>query len=74
MNLTGEARTDDIGCYADVTLTINGRIPNNNDFAGLNPQNFVHENQGHTKTIIIVATDGTRTTYTYSIANGYKWA
>ena len=73
MNLTGEARTDDIGCYADVTLTINGRIPNNNDFAGLNPQNFVHENQGHTKTIIIVAADGT-TTYTYSIANGYKWA
>ena len=74
MNLTGEARTDDIGCYADVTLTINGRIPNNNDFAGLNPQNFVHENQGHTKTIIIVAADGTNTTYTYSIANGYKWA
>ena len=74
MNLTGEARTDDIGCYADVTLTINGRIPNNNDFAGLNPQNFVHENQGHTKTIIIVAADGTSTTYTYSIANGYKWA
>ena len=73
MNLTGDARTDDIGCYADVTLTINGRIPNNNDFAGLNPQNFVHENQGHTKTIIIVAADGT-TTYTYSIANGYKWA
>ena len=73
MNLTGEARTDDIGCYADVTLTINGRIPNNNDFAGLDPQNFVHENQGHTKTIIIVAADGT-TTYTYSIANGYKWA
>ena len=73
MNLTGEARTDDIGCYADVTLTINGRIPNNNDFAGLNPQNFVHENQGHTKTIIIVAADGT-TTYTYSIANGYRWA
>ena len=73
MNLTGEARTDDIGCYADVTLTINGRIPNSNDFAGLNPQNFVHENQGHTKTIIIVAADGT-TTYTYSIANGYKWA
>ena len=74
MNLTGEARTDDIGCYADVTLTINGRIPNNNDFAGLNPQNFVHENQGHTKTIVIVAADGTSTTYTYSIANGYKWA
>ena len=74
MNLTGEARTDDIGCYADVTLTINGRIPNNNDFAGLNPQNFVHENQGHTKTIIIVAANGTSTTYTYSIANGYKWA
>jgi len=74
MNLTGEARTDDIGCYADVTLTINGRVPNNNDFAGLNPQNFVHENQGHTKTIIIVAADGTSTTYTYSIANGYKWA
>ena len=74
MNLTGGARTDDIGCYADVTLTINGRIPNNNDFAGLNPQNFVHENQGHTKTIIIVAADGTSTTYTYSIANGYKWA
>ena len=74
MNLTGDARTDDIGCYADVTLTINGRIPNNNDFAGLNPQNFVHENQGHTKTIIIVAADGTSTTYTYSIANGYKWA
>ena len=74
MNLTGEARTDDIGCYADVTLTINGRIPNNNDFAGLNPQNFVHENQGHTKTIIIVAADGTSTTYTYSIANGYRWA
>ena len=74
MNLTGEARTDDIGCYADVTLTINGRIPNNNDFAGLDPQNFVHENQGHTKTIIIVAADGTSTTYTYSIANGYKWA
>ncbi len=74
MNLTGEARTDDIGCYADVTLTINGRIPNNNDFAGLNPQNFVHENQGHTKTIIIVAADETSTTYTYSIANGYKWA
>ena len=73
MNLTGEARTDDIGCYADVTLTINGRIPNSNDFAGLNPQNFVHENQGHTKTIIIVAADGT-TTYTYSIANGYRWA
>ena len=73
MNLTGEARTDDIGCYADVTLTINGRIPNNNDFAGLNPQNFVHENQGHTKIIIIVAADGT-STYTYSIANGYKWA
>ena len=74
MNLTGDARTDDIGCYADVTLTINGRIPNNNDFAGLNPQNFVHENQGHTKTIIIVAADGTSTTYTYSIANGYMWA
>ena len=74
MNLAGEARTDDIGCYADVTLTINGRIPNNNDFAGLNPENFVHENQGHTKTIIIVAADGTSTTYTYSIANGYKWA
>ena len=74
MNLTGGARTDDIGCYADVTLTINGRVPNNNDFAGLNPQNFVHENQGHTKTIIIVAADGTSTTYTYSIANGYKWA
>ena len=74
MNLTGGARTDDIGCYADVTLTINGRIPNNNDFAGLNPQNFVHENQGHTKTITIVAADGTSTTYTYSIANGYKWA
>ena len=74
MNLTGGARTDDIGCYADVTLTINGRVPNNNDFAGLNPQNFVHENQGHTKTITIVAADGTSTTYTYSIANGYKWA
>ena len=74
MNLTDKARTDDIGCYADVTLTINGRIPNDNDFAGLNPQNFVHENQGHTKTIIIVAADGTSTTYTYSIANGYKWA
>ena len=74
MNLIGEARTDDIGCYADVTLTINGRIPNDNDFAGLNPQNFVHENQGHTKTIIIVSTDGTSTTYIYSIANGYKWA
>ena len=74
MSLTGNERTDDIGCYADVTLTINGRIPNNNDFADLNPQNFVHENQGHTKTIIIVAADGTSTTYTYSIANGYKWA
>ena len=74
MNLTDKARTDDIGCYADVALTINGRIPNDNNFASLNPQNFVHENRGHTKTIIIVAADGTSTTYTYSIANGYKWA